>query len=299
MSGVVYTVGKGQLVLAVRRLVFTLAIGLSLWAAGSDVDRAEDLFQRTNYQSALNLLLAPGHTDAASYFVIGKSYFMLGEFKKASEYFEKAVAVNPNRSDYFHWLGRAYGRRAETSTFVTAPSYAAKARQNFEKAVDLDPKNGEAINDLFDYYLQAPGFLGGGVDKASNLVTKIGALDKAEAHYAQAQIALHKKEMRQAEQQLRTALELAPRQVGRVLDLAKFLSKQGKVQESEAMFAKAEQLAPNDPKVLYERAATYIEQKRNLDVAKSLLEKYLHSNLTPEHPSRAAAERLLKQTAGM
>ena len=66
---------------------------------------------------------------------------------------------------YFHWLGKAQGRRAETASPFTAPSYASKARQAFEKSVELDGKNLEAINDLFSYYLEAPGFLGGGLNK--------------------------------------------------------------------------------------------------------------------------------------
>ena len=33
--------------------------------------------------------------------------------------------------------------------------------------MQLDPHNGEATGDLFDYYLNAPGMLGGGLDKAA------------------------------------------------------------------------------------------------------------------------------------
>ena len=87
---------------------------------------------------------------------------MLGEFKKAQEYFEKAIAADPGNSVYHHWLGKAYGRRAETSSFITAPGFASKARQSFEKSITLDPRNKEALSDLFEYYVEAPGFLGGG-----------------------------------------------------------------------------------------------------------------------------------------
>jgi hypothetical protein len=39
----------------------------------------------------------------------------------------------------------------------------------------------------------------------------------------------------------------------------------------------------------------YIETGRNTDEAKKLLNEYLHSPLTPENPSRAEAENLLKK----
>ena len=81
---------------------------------------------------------------------------------------EKAFNAQPSNADYALWLGRAYGRRAETSGPFTAPGFASKARQYFEKAARLNPRNLEALSDLFEYYLEAPGFLGGGMDKAQN-----------------------------------------------------------------------------------------------------------------------------------
>ena len=48
-------------------------------------------------------------------------------------------------------------------------------------------------------------------------------------------------------------------QVGRVVDLAKFLSKQGRIEESEQTFTAAENASPlNNPRLLYQRAETYI-----------------------------------------
>jgi tetratricopeptide (TPR) repeat protein len=275
---------------------FLLFAGV-LCAGSADLDRANSLYERTQYAASLNLLLPLPSTGPVQE-AIGKNYFMMGEFKKAQEAFEKAIAADPNNSAYHHWLGKTYGRRAETSSFVTAPGFASKARQSFEKAVALDAKNKEAINDLFEYYLEAPGFLGGGLDKAAALSKTIGALDPAEYYYALAAIAEHRKEYNSAEQYLRRAVEIAPRQVGRVIDLAKFLSKQGKEQESEALFEQAEKIAPNDPKLMFERASTYIHAKRNLDTAKALLERYLKSPLTPEDPSRQEAQKLLKQVSG-
>jgi Flp pilus assembly protein TadD len=280
-------------------LVFAAAVN----AGTAELERAKMLYERTQYDAALKLLLPfasdsslpPGSVQEW----IGKSYFMNGEFKKAQEAFEKAVAANPRNSTYYHWLGKAYGRRAETSSFLTAPGLASKARQNFETAVSLDPKNKEAINDLFEYYLEAPGFLGGGMDKAAALSKTIGALDPAEYQYALAVMAERRKEFSTAEDHFRRAIEIAPLQVGRVIDLAKFLSKHGRDQESEALFLKAEKLAPNEPKVLFERASVYIHSKRNLDAARSLLERYLKMPLTPEDPPREEAQKLLKAVSGV
>ena len=269
-------------------------------ATPGDIERARQLFSRTQYDQALQLLKPlASSSDGAVQELIGKSYFMLAEYKKATDAFEQATAAQPGNSVYHHWLGKTWGRRAETSNPLLAPSYATRARQEFEKSVELDSTNLEAINDLFSYYLEAPGFLGGGLDKAAKLAEKIAAADPIEGHYALAQIAEKRKEWSVAERHFRSAMDLAPHHVGRVIDLARFLSKQGRDQESEVLFAKAEKIAPNAPRVMFERANAYIRAKKNLSTAKLLLEKYLRSPLTPDDPARSEAEKLLKQTVSM
>src|ERR1039457_843595 len=99
---------------------------------------------------------------------MGRDYFGLGRFKQATESFQKAGALGPKNSDYALWLRRTWGRRAEGARPITAPVGGGRARQCFELAVKLDPRNQEAVNDLFDYYLNAPGILGGGLDKAAD-----------------------------------------------------------------------------------------------------------------------------------
>jgi len=260
--------------------------------------QAEALYQVTDYQASLRILNVDTAPDAATFALMGKNHFMLGDYRRATEFFEKALALNPRSSEFELWLGRAYGKRAETGTWLLAPSNASKARQHFEKAAALDSHNAEALNDLFDYYLNAPGFLGGGLDKAEAVALQIAASRPAEYHFELAQIAEHRKQYAEAEDHLRRAMALAPRQVGHVLDLARYLAKRGRVAESDAVFAQASQLSPNDPRVAFARAKTYIDQRRNIEKAQKLLHQYLESRLTPDDPPKSAAEKLLHQAAG-
>jgi Flp pilus assembly protein TadD len=69
--------------------------------------------------------------------------------------------------------------------------------------------------------------------------------------------------------------------------------RRGRDQEAEQTFAKAEKIAPNNPKILYERAEAYIRNGRNLDLARQLLERYMNSSLTAEDPPRSDAAKLL------
>lgn len=269
-----------------------------LLAASADIDLARRLYHLTDYSASLEVLKTIEPKDGPVYELIGRNHYMLGEYKKATEILEKAVAAEPDNSNYELWLARAFGRRAETASPFTAAPNANKARQHFERSVQLNPNNLEALSDLFEYYLEAPGFMGGGLGKAAGVADQMATIDPAEGHWAQARLAEKKKEFGTAEEHLQRAAEIAPIQVGRLIALARFLSKQGRIQESDQNFRKAEKIAPNSPQVIYARADTYIQQGRNLDQARKLLKRYLRAQLTPDDPPRAAAEKLLKKASG-
>jgi tetratricopeptide (TPR) repeat protein len=278
--------------------VLILALVSIVWGAGPQLEQARKLYNLTDFDQSLRILHAIPDKDGPVYELMGRNYYMQGEYKKASEVLEKAFAAEPGNSHYALWLARAHGRRAETSSPFTAPGQASKARQYFEKAAQLDPRNLDALTDLFEYYLEAPGFLGGGLDKAEATAQQISAVDPAEGHWSQAKLAEKRKEYGSAEEQLRRAIEASPHQVGRLIDLARFLTRQGRLQEADQSFARADQIAPNAPKLIYAKADLYIKSKRNLDVARELLKRYLSLNLTPEDPPKSQAEKLLRQVQG-
>ncbi|HWF48228.1 MAG TPA: tetratricopeptide repeat protein [Bryobacteraceae bacterium] len=258
------------------------------------IAKAEDLYQHTDFEASL-ALLDKHSNDAAVNFLLGRDYFSLGDFKKSAELLEKATTEDPTNSEYEDWLGRAYGRRAETSNPLFAPGHASKARKAFERAVVLNPKSSEALADLFDFYLEAPGFLGGGYDKAMGVANQMAAIDPAEGYFAKAQLAQKQKDLQEAEFHLRQAIASAPREVGKLLALAKLLSNEGRTQESDALFQQADQVSPNTPRVWFAWADTLIKEKHNLPEAKTLLQKYVQAQLTPDDPPKSKASKLLKQ----
>jgi len=267
---------------------------------------ARELYQRTEYQASLKLLMPLANKDSGDLQLMGQDYFMLGDAKKATDNFDKALAAlqasrkpAPNQAadaELYVWLGRAYGRRAESSGPFTAPGLASRARQYFETAVQLDILNKQATGDLFDYYMGAPGFLGGGSNKAQELARKVSAADPAEGQHLLAVLSEKNKEYDAAEQHLRQAIKLAPQQASRVMELARFLAKRGRLKESDALFEQAARMAPEDNTIRFVRAETYIEGKRNLSDARALLEKYIRAPLTPDDPPRQRAQELLAKT---
>jgi cytochrome c-type biogenesis protein CcmH/NrfG len=282
----------------VKKFVLILFAAAAAWAAGADYDQAHKLYNSTDFQQSIKVLLAIPFKDASVYALLGRNYYMQGDFKKASEAMEKSVELEPTSAEYTLWLGRAFGRRAETASPFTAPGYAAKTRQYLEKAVSLNPANIEAQSDLFEYYLEAPGFLGGGMEKAEATARQVGSISPPEGLAMKAKLAERRKEYSSAEEQLRRALEVAPHQVGRFLDLARFLVRRGRLDEADQVLARAGKTSPNNPRLMYGTAEIYIKAHYNLDVAEELLKRYMSATITPDDPPKSEAAKLLRQVQG-
>ena len=60
----------------------------TVWAQG--LSTAEDLYRRTEYRQSL-ALLSVTRADAGMNNLAGRNYFMMGDFKKAIDYFQRAA----------------------------------------------------------------------------------------------------------------------------------------------------------------------------------------------------------------
>jgi tetratricopeptide (TPR) repeat protein len=289
--------GDGYRHNTVAAVLLLLSVATLSRGAGTRLERAEELYQRTEYRAALNILLPLSPKSAAVYALIGKTYYMDGQYKSSTTYLERAVAEDSLSSSYYDWLGKAYGRRAEQSCFLSALAYARRTREFFEKSVVLDEANQEALGDLFEYYLEAPGVVGGGIEKAEKIAERIRRLNPVEGHYVLARIAEKRRDAPTAEREYRTAMQLAPGDIGRVIDLASFLSTQGRYQESEELFDLAGQRAPESPKLMFARAASYVRTGRKLPEARAIIQRYIKTQRTPDDPPRSEVDQLLKHLA--
>lgn len=106
-------------------------------------------------------------------FLEGLRFYHAQDYEAASVAFHQAVESAPSVSDYHHWLGKAYGRLAERSSWLEALELARKTRESFERAVELNSKNVDALMSLMQFYAQAPGIVGGDPVKATEIGDKL------------------------------------------------------------------------------------------------------------------------------
>ena len=264
-------------------LVSALACGLSF--AG---DSPKDLLAAGKVDSAittLNSRLASNASDADAYNLLCRSYFALGDWDRAVSNGEKAVKLEPSNSLYHLWLGRAYGEKADHSSFITAAGLAKKVRSEFERAVEIDPGSLIARLDLAEFYLEAPGMVGGGQDKARNQAAIIGKTNAAKEHWVYARIAEKNKDAPIAEKEYRAATETGQGSAEAWLNLAMFLRKQQRYDEMETALRKATAAPVNPPDVLVDSADTLLRAGRDFPFAIELLKRYLTGPTVEEAPA--------------
>ena len=97
-------------------------------------------------------------------------------YDEAVTLLQQAITEAPAVARYHHLLGKCFGRMAQTAGPFRALSLATSTRREFEKAVELDGENIEALQDLMEYYREAPGFLGGSREKADEIAKKLARL---------------------------------------------------------------------------------------------------------------------------
>lgn len=142
----------------------------------------------------------------------------------------QAAADAPNsESDAFLWLGRVQGNRARRANPLVAFAIARKVKVAFTRAVELDPSNDAAIDDLGQYLVEAPAIVGGGVDQARILALQSMAASPVSAHRILAMIAAKADDTAAAEREYRAAVASAhgPTLAGTEVELARFLQQHG------------------------------------------------------------------------
>ncbi|HEY3057118.1 MAG TPA: tetratricopeptide repeat protein [Thermoanaerobaculia bacterium] len=140
----------------------------------------------------------------------GKQALRENDPDKAVDLFEQLVKANPNSSEAHLFLGRAYGRQARQASMFRAPGLASKARTEFETAVKLDPNSIRARSTLADYYVMAPGIMGGSYEKALEQAQEIKKRDALTGHFEYAEIYNAQKKPDQARAEMIAAVREQP-----------------------------------------------------------------------------------------
>ncbi|HVU16222.1 MAG TPA: tetratricopeptide repeat protein [Candidatus Didemnitutus sp.] len=157
-----------------------LSAGVGVLGASDWHETVGEMFKNEQWAPAQHLLEAvvarePNNADAWAR--LGETHLHRNQGEPAVEPMEKAVALDPNNANYQRHLGDAYGLSAQQASFFSKTGWAVKCKAAYLKAVELDPKSVTNRRSLLEFYRQAPGFAGGGMDLAYAEAAEIRKLD--------------------------------------------------------------------------------------------------------------------------
>jgi Flp pilus assembly protein TadD len=166
------------------------------------------------------------------------------KWETAVEAGQRAVREEPESSAAHRLLGQAFGQKAIGASLFSQIGLAKKCRAEFEKAVALDPGDPEGHVDLVTYYANAPGFLGGSLDKAREQVRILKGLDAARGALMNGYVLAKEKRTTEAEAEYRHAVALSPGDAGFHVRFGHFLERAGRKDEARASYREALRLDP-------------------------------------------------------
>jgi tetratricopeptide (TPR) repeat protein len=273
-----------------------LVLSLFMAVAATADDSAPALLAAGRVDDAITTLrsrISSSPNDAEAYNLLCRAYFSMGNWDRGIAACEKAVALQPDNSRYHMWLGRIYGEKANDVIFFKAAALAGKVRNEFEAAVRLDSNNVDARSDLGEFYLEAPGMVGGGRDKAEAQAQALATLDAAKSHYLNGRIAEKKKDLATAEKEYRAAIDATHGSALTWFNLALFYRHQQRWDAMEDAINHATSAQVDRPEILMESGEILIRSGRNFPAAVRFLRRYLALNSKVEEAPAFKAHYLL------
>lgn len=228
------------------------------------IEQARTSFEQRKYDRVKAVLTSidkedPAFADAQYY--LGRVAYEEKEYEEAADLFNEAIDTNDKVADYHHWLGNAYRNRALISNPFTGAMLAPKIRKAWENAAALDARNMDARISLIGYYTQAPGFMGGSMDKAKEVANQLIKLNPAIGH----------------------------REMGEIFMLEKNYEK------AIILFEESLKENPEDYLTIYQFGKASALSGQRLDRGEECLKKYLTHTPQTDEPSHAGANMRLAQ----
>jgi hypothetical protein len=271
-------------------------LGGMLWASTPE-PTAEKLIAEGHWKRARTLVEArfrEAPEGPLANFFLSQIRNAFGDHESPLPLAERAVALDGGVAKYHRQVAEVLGVMAQHAGLWQQLMLARRFHKEIETALMLDPRDIQALRDLMEFYLLAPGIAGGDEHKAAATAERIGAVDPVEGYLAQARLAEFHKQPGKMEEFLKKAAESQPPRYKAQIELAQFylspdhLNAAGAERQARA----AEMLDPSRVPAYTVLAEVYGEHGNwsELDASLAAAEREVPDDLTPYY---RAADRLV------
>jgi tetratricopeptide (TPR) repeat protein len=174
-----------------------------------------------------------------------------GKFDDAEDAIDEALELDENVSKYHYTRGAVLGERAMRANVISQGLLAPKIKNAFKRAAELDPKNLDAHIGLFNYYMQAPGFMGGSDEKGFEEGKIVVALNAYRGHLMLAGYYANKKDVANADAEYQKMIAADPKNTDGRYRYGIFLVNQKRYDDALAQFGKILDVDPKSSQTNY------------------------------------------------
>jgi tetratricopeptide (TPR) repeat protein len=255
---------------------------------------AEKLVEAGHWKQARALVEANPQKsrDALSQFLLSQIHNAFGDRESPLPLAEKAVALDGNTAKYHRQIAEATGVMALHAGMFQQLFLARRFKHEIDIALSQDPRDVQALRDSMEFYLLAPGIVGGDKEKARATAERIARVDAVQGYLAQARLAEAAGDLSRQETMLRRAVEAGPSQYRARVALAAFLLSRSnwELARQQAEIAVKIDDSRVDGYALLAASQAHLGQSSELDAVLATAEKHVPDDLSPYY---RAAEGLL------
>jgi tetratricopeptide (TPR) repeat protein len=185
--------------------------------------------------------------DPEAHYQLARVLFFERNSDDAEDQVDEALKLNDNVALYHFLRGQILGERARDANVFKQAILAPKIKNEFLRSVELDPALIEGHIGLYNYYIMAPGVMGGSDEEALKQAGEVERLDPVRGHLLKANYHQRKNELDQAEEEFRKAISAAPEKIVGYKSLGYFYVRQEKYEPAIVQFKKYVELDPRNP----------------------------------------------------
>jgi Tfp pilus assembly protein PilF len=233
---------------------------------------------------AAAMMVAPASralTTAPEWVARGRILLDSGKNDAAAKAFESALKLDEKNSETHMLLAQALGNVARKANVFKQGMMARRIKGEMERARELDPKSIDPHEGLIDYYLEAPGIMGGSVAKAKLEAVEIAKLNPLRGHLAHAKIARNEKDSVTMEREYRSAAAAYPDSLSAVVPYASYLYEVKKPGDAFAVFDRFAAQHPEHPMGFFYIGRMAALTGLDLDRGEAAIRRYLALQLNP------------------
>ena len=244
------------------------------------VETVWQLFERGQVARAESLFTAlQQHNPKTPVVVILQARLAESQFQpdQAIDVLEKGLETfGPNANLYFE-LGNAYSLKVATVSVFKKMGIAKKMKRMWRRAIRLNPQHGRAMLSLAQYYLLAPGFVGGDADSAEYYLTRLTSIEPKLAYMGRAVQQQKEKHFSKARIWLKKVLALDSTYAPAYLSLAFTYLQEEHKDSALAVLDQLLRIQPDNPFALNQKGRLLFEDGKLL-AARDLFYRALKSD---------------------